>query len=76
MKLSPNPIDFSPCSFITGEKRCQNTKKMGTFPKGTQKKAEKGDRPLFLGLSLLVNVSKKNWDCPPSLKKGACPLFI
>ena len=47
--------------------------KDGDVPQGD---TEKGDRPLFLGLSLLVNVSKKNWDCPPSLKKGACPLFI
>jgi len=29
-------------------------------------KAEKGDRPLFWGLSLLVIISKKKRDYPPS----------
>jgi hypothetical protein len=40
-----------------------------------QEDTEKGDRPLFLGLSLLVNFSKKNWDYPPSLKKGPVPFL-
>ena len=51
-------------------------KKDGDVPQGDTEKAEKGDRPLFLGLSLLVYVSKKNWDCPPSLKKGQAPFYV
>jgi len=38
-------------------------------------KVEKGDRPLFLGLSLLVIISEKE-GLPPFFKKGACPLFL